>query len=293
MPTEQELIQLGFRIARRVWQELKKIPPVERGKVITTKSNDDTTTYIDQRAEQLAFRLFNKWADDIEATFHVLSEEQDGKVKTFGNGRDHIWVVLDPVDGSRNAYTNIPFYACNIAFTRPTDKTVQDITLGDFSLGMTINLIDKGLYFVTGGKGYHEFPYKDSKELFISDKTDPKESLVMIDVFNARDRYAAEQRVFPLRVGFSAYGTLRCSGLELMALTAYEGQTPGYDAYVGVRQKVDNIIAALPILRSLGATITDEHGQPLDGYGMYSRPTVVIGSTPELHASVLEMLKGE
>jgi len=291
MPTEQELIQLGYDISISIMEELVKVPPVERGKIITIKSNEDTTTYIDQRAEQLAFQLFSERADTLGVTFHVLSEEQDGAVKTFGNGGDHIWAVLDPVDGSRNAYTNIPFYGCNIAFTGPTNA--EDITLGDFTLGMTRNLIDGGLYFVTGGKGYHEFPGMDSKELLISKKTDPKESLVMIDAFNAQDRHAAESSVLPLRLGFKAYGTLRCSGLELMTLTAYEGQVPGYDVYVGVGQKVDNIIAALPILRSLGATITDEQGKPLDGYGMYSRPTVVIGSTPELHASVLEMLNGE
>ena len=297
MPTEQELIRLGYDISISIMEEIVKVPPVKRGKLITIKSNKDTTTYIDQRAEQSAFQLFSERADTLGVTFHVLSEEQNGKVQTFGAGKDNIWVVLDPVDGSLNACTNIPFYGCNIAFTEPTDKTGEELTLGDFTLGMTMNLVDGGFYFVRDGKANFRFPpFKyplGDLTTLISKKTDPKESLVMIDAFNAHNRRSAEYSVLPLRLGFKTYGTLRSTGLELMALIAHEGQVPGYDAYVGVNQKVDNIIAALPILRSLGATITDEQGKPLDGYSMYSRPTVVIGSTPQLHASVLEMLKEE
>jgi myo-inositol-1(or 4)-monophosphatase len=104
----------------------------EREPVVGTGQGGDETTAIDAAVE----RAIVERLDGIGATgggFTLVSEEL-GERRFFGGGRRR--VVLDPIDGSRNAKRGIPFFSLSLAVA--DGATMQDVHFGyvyDFGTG--------------------------------------------------------------------------------------------------------------------------------------------------------------
>lgn len=76
------------------------------GKTIGVSASGSPTSYIDQVAEDTAIKILEK----SEVKVNLLSEE-----KGFVDFGGSFIFVLDPVDGTRNAYRGIPFYSVSLA----------------------------------------------------------------------------------------------------------------------------------------------------------------------------------
>ena len=88
----------------------------EREQVVKRGEGGDDTSALDDRAETVALRHFQR--DDVR----IVSEE----IGTLGAGR--YTVVVDPIDGSQNAERGIPYYGLCVAVA--DGETVDDVFFG-------------------------------------------------------------------------------------------------------------------------------------------------------------------
>ena len=98
----------------------------------------DKTFQIDRKAEEIIIAGLRA----LKEPFTVISEEI-GVVDINGSGRK---VVIDPIDGSKNAISGIPFYCASIA-------VADGDTIGDVNLSYIINLINGDEFWAGKGAG--------------------------------------------------------------------------------------------------------------------------------------------
>ena len=118
---DEKLKHLAHQIVEKISKEVKKETKnnfYKLGKTIAVGADGTPTTYIDKIAEDVALKLIKK----SERKVNLLSEEI-GFVDYDG---DYVF-VLDPVDGTRNAYRGIPFYSVSLAIG--TSK-ISDVEYG-------------------------------------------------------------------------------------------------------------------------------------------------------------------
>ncbi len=118
---EEKLKQLANHIVDKISKEVKKESRNnfhKLGKIVGIGADGSPTSYIDQVAEDVALTILEK----SEVKVNLLSEE-----KGFVDFGGTYVFVLDPVDGTRNAYRGIPFYSVSLAIG--TSK-ISDIEYG-------------------------------------------------------------------------------------------------------------------------------------------------------------------
>ncbi len=116
---EEKLKQLANHIVEKISKEVKKESKnnfYKLGKTVGIGADGSPTSYIDQVAEDVAIRILEK----SEVKVNLLSEE-----KGFVDFGGTYVFVLDPVDGTRNAYRGIPFYSVSLAIgtSKISEKT--------------------------------------------------------------------------------------------------------------------------------------------------------------------------
>jgi myo-inositol-1(or 4)-monophosphatase len=125
-------------IGGSLFEELKS----ERGQAETgelpTGAAGDKTHHIDRRAEEIILNGLEASGEPLT----VISEEA-GIVELNGGGRR---VLVDPVDGSRNAVAGIPFYCTSIA-------VADGPRLGEVGLAYVINLANGDEFWAAKGGG--------------------------------------------------------------------------------------------------------------------------------------------
>ena len=105
------------KIARKVKRESKQHFQ-KMGRTVDIGADGTPTKYIDKIAEDVAINFLEK----SKVKVNVLSEEAG--YLDFGG---EYTFVLDPVDGTRNAYRGIPFYSVSLAIGK---STLSDIEYG-------------------------------------------------------------------------------------------------------------------------------------------------------------------
>lgn len=285
--SDNSLISISLDIIDKIKSNIDKTSIPARGKLITVRENDDTRL-IDLSSEQIIFQELSNVAkrDNYDLNFIIMSEESEGFV-SVGDGHKTIYVVVDPVDGSKNAITNIPMYSTNLAFTRV--QTKSSVKINDFTIAVIGNLYNGDIYYCSQDEAAQKFDSTD-KSVFLSEETDPKNARIFIDSYMAENKEFFEYRAIPLRVGFKDVGRFYGSGIELISLFAPKGETPGYAGYVSVNQKMDNILAGKILVESRGGIVTDFEGESLKNYALDSRPDVVMAANKKIHETIIDML---
>jgi len=118
---DEKLKHLAVQIVEKISKTVKKESEnnfYKFGKPIGIGAGGSPTSYIDKVAEDVALKILEK----SEIKVNLLSEE-----KGFVDYGGKYVIVLDPVDGTRNAYRGIPFYAVSLAIG--TSK-ISDIEYG-------------------------------------------------------------------------------------------------------------------------------------------------------------------
>ena len=118
---DENIKLLAIKTAESVSRKVKKASSTDFykfGNTIGLGADGTVTKFIDKLAEDVALNVIEK----SKLKVNVLSEEagfidNDGKY-TF---------VLDPLDGTRNAYRGIPFYSVSIAVG---NKCISDVEYG-------------------------------------------------------------------------------------------------------------------------------------------------------------------
>jgi len=127
------------KIGKRLLKEIPLIRQIPSAyKAIGVGAAGDKTFLIDKRAEEI---VISGLVESREA-LTVISEEI-GIKEIRGGGKK---VLVDPIDGSKNAICGIPFFCTSIA-------VVDGKTLGDTELAYVVNLISGDEFWAEKGKG--------------------------------------------------------------------------------------------------------------------------------------------
>ena len=118
---KENLKTLANKTAELVARKVKKSAASEFhkfGNNVGLGADGTVTKYVDKIAEDAAINYLNK----SKIKVNVLSEEAG----FIDNGAEYTF-VLDPLDGTRNAYRGIPFYSVSIGVGK---KTISDVEYG-------------------------------------------------------------------------------------------------------------------------------------------------------------------
>lgn len=134
---------MQIEMLRNIGKQLMgKIPLLKQKPLSQTAlgvgASGDKTFPIDKKAEEIIINCLELSGESLT----IVSEEMGFK-DIKGGGKK---VLIDPIDGSKNAIAGIPFYCTSIA-------VADGNTIGDIELSYVINLINGDEFWAEKGKG--------------------------------------------------------------------------------------------------------------------------------------------
>jgi fructose-1,6-bisphosphatase/inositol monophosphatase family enzyme len=257
---DEELKLLAKRIVDRVSKKVKKACSTDFyhfGSNIGIGADGTVTKFVDKFAEDVAVDVLNK----SKLKVNLLSEEVG-----FIDNKSKYTFVLDPIDGTRNAYRGIPFYSVSIAIGK---KSMKDIEYG------IVKNIPTGDIF-TAEKNFGAF--FNNGQIRVPDVPD-KEILSSLSLGKNYDKYT-------LRLAKKdKVRSLGSASLEMcmVALGALDYYVIGKE-YI----RVIDIAASSLILREAGGVVTNILGEDLDmPFDLNERSSVVAACNAEIVHSII------
>ena len=248
------------KIARKVKRESKQ--HFQRmGRTVDIGADGTPTKYIDKIAEDVAIKLLKK----SETKVNLLSEEAGfldfGGKYTF---------VLDPVDGTRNAYRGIPFYAVSLAIG--TSK------ISDVEYGIVKNIPTGDVFVAEKGHG----AFLNGKQIQICDvpPIDMVSSLTLGKNYDRTTLSLAKKNIVR---------SLGSASLEMCMVAV-----GGLDFYVLGNEylRVIDIAASTLIVREAAGFVKNISGDELDmNLTLDERTSVVAACSEDVIRSIISKSK--
>lgn len=222
------------RIAQAVRDKVRAADPKDFA-ILDGMGADGTPT---KRVDTIAEREVLRVAADAKLAMNILSEEAG----FVDRGEDRL-LVVDPVDGTTNAYNGVPFYCVSLAVGRKR--------LSDVSYGLVVNIPTGDVYEARKGRGATLNGRPIRGRAF-----HPEDSVASIVLGKRATRAGLElaRRITNVRA-------LGAAALE-MSLVA-QGAMDVYYHGLGSLRCVDIAASAL-ILDEAGGRSVDLAGKPLD-----------------------------
>jgi myo-inositol-1(or 4)-monophosphatase len=127
------------KIGKRLREEIPSfIRDSHESKPIARGAGGDMTYPVDKRAEDIIFEEMEK----LQKPLTIISEEYGIKEMQGGGSK----LLIDPIDGSKNALTGLPVFSTSIAL-------VEGDTLENTRMGYVINLVNGDEFWAEKGKG--------------------------------------------------------------------------------------------------------------------------------------------
>ncbi|RLF62783.1 MAG: hypothetical protein DRN16_00550 [Thermoplasmata archaeon] len=239
------------RIARRVKRESNKCFS-KLGKTIDIGADGTPTKYVDRIAEDVAIKIIR----NSNIRVNLLSEEAG-----FMDFNGEYTLVLDPLDGTRNAYRGIPFYSVSLAIGRNR--------LSDIEYGLVKNIPTGDVFVAEKNRGaflnnrrisVYDYPYRDLVSSLTLGKNIDSKTLCL-----SKKHYVRSFGCVSLEMCMVATGALDffLTGKEFM--------------------RVVDIAASTLIVREAGGFVKNIHGEELDmDLNLDERTSVVAACTEEL-----------
>jgi len=248
--------QIVDKIARKVKRESKQHFQ-KMGRTVDIGADGTPTKYIDKIAEDVAIKLLKK----SETKVNLLSEEAGfldfGGKYTF---------VLDPVDGTRNAYRGIPFYAVSLAIG--TSK------ISDVEYGFVKNIPTGDVFVAEKGRG----AFLNGKQIQVCDvpPIDMVSSLTLGKNYDRTTLSLAKKNIVR---------SLGSASLEMCMVAV-----GGLDFYVLGNEylRVIDIAASTLIVREAGGFVKNISGDELDmKFTLDERTSVVAACSEDVIRSII------
>ena len=265
-PQGNDLLKLCDTAAKAVADAVDEMTGTPAsGQVVRMGADGTPTKKIDGAAE-------NAVLETLRASglgFRVLSEEI-GEISIGSNRSPDYFLHLDPLDGTFNAISGIPFYSVSIYLSKD-----------DFHFGYICDLAQKTGFYAEAGRGAYSHT---AGRLHVSSSSDL--SIFSISAYTLRPHTA---RIAGVGDVVRRIRTLGSSSLE-MALVA----SGKLDAFVDLRgmMRVVDIAAGKIILEEAGGLVTDERGNRLVLDGNMWQKRDLIGSNGLRHTDLLKLIGG-
>ena len=259
-PTDLPIAVSGgsaLEVARASTREAGKLALAgfRRSQDVTTKGRGNLVTQTDLEIEAYLQQVLTEEFPD----HRLLSEETAAGTDTAG------WVwVIDPLDGTRNFVSGIPFFCINLALCYD----------GEPCAAVTYDPNHEEAFSAERGRGL----WVNDQPVRASSKSTVQASVLGIDLgYDDRRGRAALQLVQQLFPGFQA---VRVPGSAALGLAyAAAGR---FDLFVHHYLFPWDIAAGILLVHEAGGTITDRDGGPI---AIDSRTAVAGG--PQVHADFL------
>lgn len=224
--------QIVTKIDRKVRSTIKK-EGHKLGKTVMLGADGTPTKYIDKIAEDVAINTIKK----SKLSVNLLSEE----IGFIDNGAKYT-LVLDPVDGTRNLYRGIPFYAVSLG--------VGLSHLSDVGYGIVKNIATGDLFIADKGHG----AFLNNQQFVVPDV--PSNDILLSLTLGKN----IDEVTHKLSQGH-VIRSLGCASLEMCMVA-----TGALDGYIVGKEfmRVTDIAASALILREAGGHIVNFHDEPLD-----------------------------
>jgi myo-inositol-1(or 4)-monophosphatase len=255
------LRKIGRRLKKEIFphlEELRKAGPIGKG------ASGDITHQIDKKAEDIVIEE----AEQLKMPLTVVSEEC-GIKHIKGGG---IKLLLDPIDGSRNALSGVPLFSTSIAI-------VDGDTIGDTSLGYVINLISGDEFWAIkgGGSFLNGLPVKTQQG-----------STFKVLAYEAQTPKVDMPVIMPLIYMFSR---ARCFGSTALDL-AFLAQGAISMFAVPSNSRSFDFAAGYLIAKEAGGVVTDINGKEIGAIetGVKRTTSLLASANAGLHKKALEVL---
>jgi myo-inositol-1(or 4)-monophosphatase len=264
-------VNINISNLRTIGKRLKKeIPPLVwklRGSSPISKgASGDMTFPIDKKAEEIAFEELEK----LNASLTIVSEEYGFKDIKGGGPK----LLIDPIDGSKNAMSGITFFSTSIAL-------IEGDTIGNTSIGYVINLVtgDEFWALKNGGSFFNGRPIKTQQD----------EAFKVIAYETSTPRIDIP-RIMPL---LSMFNRTRCLGSTALDM-AFLSQGAVSVFIMPAPSRSFDFAAGYLLVKEAGGIITDLDGKKLDdiSIGVKKASPILASGNEELHRKALEVLRG-
>ncbi len=257
---DEKIKLLSNRVVQSVYRKVRRAISTDFlkfGNNMGLGADGTITKYIDRIAEDAALRVINKSKTKV----NVLSEEAG-----FIDKDAEYTFVLDPVDGTRNAYRGVPFYSVSLAVGK---KSISDIEYG------IVKNIPTGDTYVAE-KGFGSFV---NKTRFAVPEVPDKEILSSLTLGVNYDKktisLAKKDKV----------RSLGSASLEMCMVA-----TGALDYFIVGKEyiRVVDIAASTLIAREAGAVVTNSSGRPLDMlFNLEDRSSVIAACNMDLVKKII------
>ncbi len=271
-----DLLDIVLDIAQGAGEVLRKHRLDMSMLKIVGETRDDVTRKIDVEVENYVISRLREL--NVQS---ILICEEHGIVK-IGDNPKYVF-VLDPLDGSANYVSNLPFYSVSIA----AGKYSPDIKLGDLEVGV-INYVPHNVMYIADRRNnkfeirgedikFEEFPHEKPTFVLYLEPRDIPKMLKFLEKF---------WNMFPdLKVRIFGSASIEISQTLLRK----------FSAFIDIRGKlrVVDIAAAYVMAKVLGAHIVDPEGRDLGIYEIMKLPrfSLVVTYDRELLDKILQVLK--
>ena len=246
-------------IARQVAMKAGEILTDRFGRVnnVSLKSRGNIVTEVDTEVETEMLSILKTEYPGMGA----LGEESGGSKADKG----YVW-ILDPLDGTRNYASGIPFYSTVVGLAKD----------GEPVLGINYDPVSNSMFEAEKGKG----AFLNNKAIKVSERTVLADCVVGMDLSYQDDGAAAGLDV--IRSIWPGMQTARIMGSSALGISyAAAGLV---DIYFHHRLEPWDQVAGLLLVREAGGIITDRTGGHA---GLYSDG--LIASNPTLHAELMRI----
>jgi len=266
------IVNMDITNLRTIGNRLKKeIPPLvwklHGSGPISKGASGDMTYPIDKKAEDIIFEEIEK----LNMSLTIVSEEYGFKDINGGGPK----LLIDPVDGSKNALTGITFFSTSIAL-------INGDTIGHTSTGYVINLIN----------GDEFWALKDGGSFFNGDPVRTQQD----NAFNAIAYEAQTPRVDIPRIMplLSLFNRTRCLGSTALDM-AFLSQGAVSMFITPAPSRSFDFAAGYLLIKEAGGIITDLDGKEIDNVpiGVKRSSPLLASGNEELHRKALEVLMKE
>jgi len=244
----------------------KKIPSVRKDKksVLGTGASGDKTYHVDKVAENIIISGLEKTGEGLT----IISEEI-GTKDIRGGGKK---VLIDPIDGSRNAVAGIPFYSASIALA-------EGDSLGSLTLAYIINLANGDEFWAEKGKGV----FLNGRKI----KTQQDDIFYLI-AYEAQNPYKDISRIITL---LSESRKTRCLGSTALDLAYLSSGAVSVFVSPSPSRCFD-FAGGWLIVEEAGGIITDISGRNVDSLevSLKKSTTLLVSGNKSLHDKALRLL---
>ena len=252
---DEEIKILAHKTVEKIFRKVRKAYSSEfhkMGSNIGIGADGTPTKYIDKIADDAAIAIINK--SDLKV--NILSEESG----FLDFGGEYLF-VLDPIDGTRNAYRGIPFFSISLG--------VGKTTLSDIEYGIVKNIPTNDVFMAEKGHG----AFYNKKQIGVPD-IPCNEILSSITLGRNYDN---------LTIPLAKKDKVRSLGAASLEMCMVA--TGALDYYIVGKEylRVTDIAASTLIVREAGGIVTDIKGEQLEmSLDLNERTSVITACSREL-----------